>query len=85
MYEMKNGNILVKPEFEKELQNGIVIKQQRSRKDLMWGEVILPATPIIQKVLYPLYAASCLSIPELNMDTSEFHIIKEEDIVMTSG
>lgn len=79
MIQMYNNNILIRPLHEKvTLENGVSYEQQRSKKDLIWGEIINPAEEGKRKVLYPLYAGN-----EVTIDNTLYHAIKVDDLILS--
>lgn len=85
---MYNGNLLIKPRDNSvQLGNGLTVSEQRGKRDLIWGTVIdcqdfgkeHPCKGA--EILYPLYAADSVQLT-INNETSTYHIVKLEDIIM---
>lgn len=82
MIKMHNGNNLVQPaSSEITLNNGIKMQEQRGKKDMMLGKVIV-GNQAGKEILYPLYAADIVTM-QLENNTGTYHIVKDDDIIMS--
>lgn len=86
MYIARNDNLIIKPNSNVvELGNGLTVQEQRGKRDMMWGEVILAPQEhhdlVGTLVLYPVYAADKADLP-INGEPEPHDIVKIQDIIL---